>query len=339
MKPSLVKPKLTAKLNSQSRRDNYEMRVHNWDFSEDQDFSPHDFQVIDEPVGLKGKLRPIVHPLIINLHEPFLRRRIGDLELSADYQMVWGNRGGGTPFLSHKVKRYLGLEGKRILVLGVGFGPELQYWVPHKPAYIAGTEVLNYEKAWATVKQHYRGTDIQFFRTKGSDLSCFEDENFDFATSTAVLEHVQDVPEMMAETARVLRPGGIAALCFGPLWNTFGGDHFSGNEAFENGFNHVFLDEDAYESYLDSVPLREGGMADGRVWIRQKLFSYLKADEYIEIFKQHFSIEFLRVHLSIKALKFRDRYPDRYREMVTKRNLPQKEPLIGAMEVFLKKKG
>jgi SAM-dependent methyltransferase len=324
--------------NPTRRRDNYEMRVHNWDFSEDQDFSPHDFEVIDEPVGLKGRLRPIVHPVLINLHEPFLRRRIGDLELSTDYQMVWGNRGGGTPFLSHKVKRYLRLKDKRMLVLGVGFGPELQYWAPHEPAYIAGTEVLNYEKAWATVKHHYHDTDIEFFRTEGSDLSCFEDGSFDFATSTAVLEHVQDVPAMMAETARVLRPEGIAGLCFGPLWNTFGGDHFSGNDAFENGYNHVLLDEEAYEAYLDAVPLREGGLADGRVWIRQKLFSYLRANDYVDIFQQKFDILFLRVHLSIKGLEYRAKYPDRYREMVRKRKLSDKEPLIGAMEVFLRRK-
>ena len=321
-----------------ARRDNYEMRVRSWDFSRDQDFSPRDFEVIEEPIGLKGRLRPFVHPILINLHEPFLRRRIGDLRLSADYQMVWGNRGGGTPFLSHRIKRYAELEGKRILVLGVGFGPELQYWVPHNPAFIAGTEVLNYEKAWATVKQHYRGTNIEFMRTRGSDLSCFEDESFDFATSTAVLEHVQEVPEMMAETARVLRPGGIAALCFGPLWNTFGGDHFSGNDAFENGYNHVLLDKEEYEAYLDAAPLREGGLADGRVWIRQKLFSYLKANEYVEIFQQKFDILYLRVHLSIKGLKYRARFPDRYREMVRKRELSDTEPLIGAMEAFLRRK-
>jgi SAM-dependent methyltransferase len=229
------------------------------------------------------------------------------------------------------------LKGKGLLLLGVGFGPELQYWVKLKPGFIAGTEVLNYASAWEVVKQHYKPTPIGFFRTTGSDLACFDAESFDCVASTAVLEHVQDVPGLMQESWRVLRPGGVAAFSFGPLYHTFGGDHFSGNDDFRNGFNHVLLDENEYHEYLESIPMREEGLADGRVWIKQRFFSYLHADEYLNIFKQNFEILFVRVHLSIKAMRFQATYPGRFRELLLKTEMHEKEPLIGAMDVFLKK--
>ncbi|MFC1488294.1 class I SAM-dependent methyltransferase [Thermodesulfobacteriota bacterium] len=288
--------------------------------------------------GFKAKLRPIAHPIIINLHQPFLRRRFGDLGLSVPHQIVWGSRGGGTKFLVQKVTRYIPLRNKRLLLIGVGFGPDLADWTQLSPGYIAGTEILNYSRAWEIIKKHFGGMRIEFFRTTGSSLSCFDDDSFEVVSSTAVLEHVQDVPALLSEVSRVLRPDGVATFSLSPLYFTFGGDHFSGNDHFKNGFNHVLLDEKEYMNYLDSIPYRDEDMADGRVWILQKLFSYLKPAEYVDAFLQYFDILFLRVHLSPKAIKFRKEYPDLYDQMVDKRGLLPTDPLVSGMEVFLKKK-
>jgi len=329
---------VTVQETSESRRDNYEMRVEDWGFSSDQDFTPPGFRVMPEKDGIKARLRPIVHPIIIRLHQPLLRIRYGELGLGVRHQIVWGNRGGGTQFLTRRIRRYLSPRGRRLLLLGVGFGPELHYWTRTAPSYIAGTEILNYSRAWEVIKDHYRGLRLEFFRTSGSDLSCFENKSFDIVSSTAVLEHVQDMPRHLREVSRVLISSGVAAFCFGPLYYTFGGDHFSGKEKFGEGFNHVRLGKDEYVAYLDNVAVRERGMADGRVWIRQGLFSYFKPAEYVNAFLEHFEILLLRVHLSQKALRFRSRFPGLYDQMVAERGLLPTDPLVGAMEVFLRKK-
>lgn len=48
----------------------------------------------------------------------------------------------------------------------------------------------------------------------------FEDESFDVAVATAVIEHVSDPSKAMAEIRRVLRPGGILVLTApDPFWD------------------------------------------------------------------------------------------------------------------------
>ncbi len=49
--------------------------------------------------------------------------------------------------------------------------------------------------------------NVDFIQGVGEHLP-FEDESFDFVISLAVLEHVQNVDEVISETYRVLKPGG-----------------------------------------------------------------------------------------------------------------------------------
>ncbi|MDX6766472.1 MAG: methyltransferase domain-containing protein [Candidatus Methylacidiphilales bacterium] len=58
------------------------------------------------------------------------------------------------------------------------------------------------------------------FRTGNAYELPFEDASFDLVFSHALLEHLSRPDEVLAEIHRVLRPGGIAALC-SPNWNQF----------------------------------------------------------------------------------------------------------------------
>ncbi len=58
--------------------------------------------------------------------------------------------------------------------------------------------------------QDVRGTNCQFHQNDGKDLSIFPPEWFDFVFSVGTLQHVSKeiAFSLLAETYRVLRPGG-----------------------------------------------------------------------------------------------------------------------------------
>lgn len=60
--------------------------------------------------------------------------------------------------------------------------------------------------AWTHAQE--QGLRIDYRQGRGESIP-FPDASFDIAYSCDVLEHVADLPRVIAETARVLRPGGI----------------------------------------------------------------------------------------------------------------------------------
>ncbi len=53
----------------------------------------------------------------------------------------------------------------------------------------------------------------------------FPDASFDLAVSLSVFEHVFDLPSVLAECHRVLKPGGVLVAEFGPIWSSSWGHH------------------------------------------------------------------------------------------------------------------
>jgi len=66
------------------------------------------------------------------------------------------------------------------------------------------------EVALAAARRHAaaEGLDIRYFAGAGEQLP-FPDAGFDLVYCCDVLEHVADLPAVIAETARVLKPGGL----------------------------------------------------------------------------------------------------------------------------------
>lgn len=78
---------------------------------------------------------------------------------------------------------------------------------------LRGAEVVGVEPNEAGLKaallraQRYIGLRVEFVEAVGERLP-FRDESFDLVFSIEVLQHVQDLERVIAETYRVLKPGG-----------------------------------------------------------------------------------------------------------------------------------
>jgi ubiquinone/menaquinone biosynthesis C-methylase UbiE len=102
------------------------------------------------------------------------------------------------------VRRYVPLEGRRILDIGCGLGA--------------------YVRRFRDLSEQVYGIDIAFDRVRegaetlpnlmlaSSDALPFPDGSFDVVFLNEVIEHVRDDRATMAELARVLRPGGHAVF-------------------------------------------------------------------------------------------------------------------------------
>ncbi len=96
--------------------------------------------------------------------------------------------------------------GKEVLEIGCGTGMILKEIAPfakHAKGIDISPGMLEHAER--------RGLDVQV--GSATELP-FEDGSFDVAYSFKVLAHVQDISKAMQEVARVLRPGGRAALEF-----------------------------------------------------------------------------------------------------------------------------
>ena len=97
-------------------------------------------------------------------------------------------------------------EGKDVLELGCGTGLILKEIAP-KARSAKGIDI----SPGMLEQAKGRGLDVQV--ASATQLP-FEDESFDAVYSFKVLAHVEDIEKAMSEVARVLRPGGRAALEF-----------------------------------------------------------------------------------------------------------------------------
>jgi ubiquinone/menaquinone biosynthesis C-methylase UbiE len=108
---------------------------------------------------------------------------------------------------------------------------------------------------WAIEQGRERGhTNIQV--ASATDLP-FADESFDFVTAIDVIEHLPaDLsPTMVAETHRVLRPGGLAFYATpnpltNALWNKFTPDYFDEDETHIN-YQSVDSLKEHFEAYSE----------------------------------------------------------------------------------------
>lgn len=254
---------------------------------------------------LKSPLRKIFHPPYLLAINKILNNRYAEQMPFAVDQWYWNSRGMLRSRL-HKQAIQLGqgVAGKRVLVVGCGKGADTCLWLNQAPALLVGVDYLNYREHWAGLLQHYRSekTEIQFFQ---ENIKTFQSEGkFDFIVSDAVFEHLYEFEACLKNMVRILAPGGIIYAAFGPLWSTWGGDHISGYDELRSGFNHLILSREEHERYLESAGPFATEEDDGRTWIKENLFSYLRFDQYVECLeKQKLQRLFCGVEISSEAVK------------------------------------
>lgn len=173
-----------------------------------------------------------------------------------------------------------------------------------------------------------------------SDLAAlpFTDGSFDAAASDAVYEHSRDLGAVLAETVRVLRPGGTVYATYGPLWYGFGGDHFSGVGGLEHGYAHLDGDRERYLAYVHAHADPAADAQGGVRYIELDLFSRLTTRQYLAAFAQAgLDVVDLMLEISANAVAFRRRWPEKAYRLAGQHGISADDLLIKANFVLLRK--
>lgn len=209
-----------------------------------------------------------------------------------------------------------------ILVQGTGTGWDVISWAWLRPQKIIATDMFPFEDSWGEIARYcydrYKVTVD--FRVAAIEAVSFLDSNsIDLIASDAVYEHCQNLPKVMQESLRILKPGGCIYASYGPLYFCAGGDHFSGRGGLENCFNHLLLEPDAYRRYLEAYQTEIEDFQGGKRYIDLDLFSYLTTSQYLDIYHEAgFAVKELILEISPDALQFQKLFPEKFDFIVKK---------------------
>ena len=233
---------------------------------------------------VKRPIRKFLYPIYNRVCHTILSMRFATDDLRPDL-WLWGQRGNDYERHRARVGRYIKLQGSDVLVAGCGTAQDIESWVRLQPRSIMGVDWFYYGRAWDLWKNRYSQIDprvrVDFTQADLAHMSYIPDASFDVVSSDAVFEHVRNLPDVLVEFYRILKPGGILYATFGPLWYGFGGDHVSGYDAVTSGYNHLLLSGVEYQNYLDGLGEYKHSEHDGRTWIQNNLFSYLTPQQYL----------------------------------------------------------
>jgi ubiquinone/menaquinone biosynthesis C-methylase UbiE len=112
------------------------------------------------------------------------------------------------------------LHEKEVLDIGCGHGGRTAYYLRHgRPRSITGIEISFNRVKVAEQSSHQICDDrrMNFVVGVGETLP-FRDESFDVILSYDVFEHVQDLPKVLGECYRVLKPAGRLYALFPPYY-------------------------------------------------------------------------------------------------------------------------
>lgn len=222
--------------------------------------------------------------------------------------ILWGQRGNDYDRQRRRLNSFKQIKDSVVLVAGCGSGRDVASWLAYQPKKVIGVDLFRYDRAWNmlkdTLSKEYPQVQVEFIQSYLEKIATIPDSSIDIISSDAVLEHIKNMPEVLKEFHRILKPGGVLYSTFGPLWYSWGGDHVSGYENIYSGYNHLIMNKAEYQTYLEQYGSYHHNEDDGRTWITHDLFSHLKPREYLEkIEQQPFKRYFVASIIDPRAVK------------------------------------
>ncbi len=275
------------------------------------DYTPTDFVILK--TGLKEKLkkpiRKVLYPIITRISEPFIERKYKIKGIGGYNRIFLGHRGNDYEANRMRVNYFRKIKDSTVLIIGVGTGRDLDSWLKYKPKKIIAIDYFNYRNAWNERTKYFSKkyrTDLEFIQSDILDMGMIEDNCIDIIGSDAVFEHINQFDKAMPELYRILKNRGLLYATYGPLWYCWGGDHISGKNELVDGYNHINLSEDDYRKYLNGFKEFKHAEEDGRTWIENNLFSYLRPKEYLEsLNKNGFNKVYTSAILEKRAIEYK----------------------------------
>lgn len=228
---------------------------------------------------------------------------------------------------------------RRALVEGAHVGDgAVQRWLRLGVPEVHGVELFDMGAAWAHSTRELEsafGARVAF-RQGSVDALPYEDGFFDAVSSEAVYEHVGNLALAAAESARVLKPGGIILHSIGPLYHVYCGDHCISAYGEEAGYDHLLLSEPEYRRRVE-----DRGFFDRQVdprcnfWAVESMFSYARVKDYADAFLRSFVPIRVVAVISREAIAFRARNPDVWGRLVEA--VGEQDLLVKALHIVLRR--
>jgi SAM-dependent methyltransferase len=255
------------------------------------DLSPVDFHFHPHiGTSIRERLRDAVDAVIRRpLYKVVYRKKFANLSYKID--LVLPEKGMSTLARRQWVNQYIKIRDSRILVIGCGTAWDFGSYLQFKPREIVGIDLYNFGRGWQQVQNYIiqakLPTKVTFHQGDIAQLDKTLFGEFDIICSDAVFEHCQSLESVLKSMYSLLRSEGIMYASYGPLWYCWGGDHFSGRDLLEHGYNHLLLDFTSYQYYYrnhlqdEAYELQNGGR-----YIGLDLFSKLSSQEYFDLYKK-----------------------------------------------------
>ena len=287
------------------------------------------FETTDWRVSDRVQRKSLVKRAAYGVLRPFLSARAARY-LSPSFRQqvrpdaVYFTRGTPEEWRRQWGARHVALSEATILVQGAGTGWEVVAWAGMKPCRIIATDLYPFDDSWEEIAAECRdrfGVTAEFREAALEDHAFLASGSIDLCASAAVFEHCRDLDAVLAESSRLLRPGGSLYAAYGPLWYAPGGDHFSGRDGLASAYNHIALENDAYEEYVAANLLPREDFQSGGRYVELDLFSRLGTRSYLAAFeKAGLSRDGLVIELSPDALSFRRQYSDRWQALLARQS-------------------
>ena len=233
-----------------------------------------------------------------------------------------------------------GKRPERVLVPGCYLGGEdVQFWLRRGVKRLDGVDLNSLAARWSVIVPELRrefGSEVHFQQAPLEKLP-FPGECFDVIATVGVLEHVQNLCAMAAETARVLKRGGVAWHRFGPLYFSFGADHCIDAYGQDCGYDHLLLSEEDYQARIgDQAFYDKQPDPNLPFWARHNQFSFAYAREYLQWFRRYFRVRHVVAKISEPGLEFRRSFPEKWNRLL-RAGIAEEDLLIKGLSVVLEK--